>query len=211
MTDTARIALGVLDQCPVPAGSTAEEALATSLALASAAEGLGYRRYWVAEHHNTASLASASPEVVVAAAAARTTRIRVGAGGVLLSHYSPLKVAETFRLLHALHPGRIDLGVGRAAGTDPVAEGALQYRPGALGDEHFAEKVWDLLGFLDGDLDPDHPYAGVRAVPRGPGGPEVWLLGSSAQGASTAAYLGRPSALRTSSPPNSAPRSCAPT
>jgi luciferase family oxidoreductase group 1 len=146
----------------------------------------------VAEHHNTPSLSSASPEVVVAAAAARTTTIRVGAGGVLLSHYSPLKVAETFRLLHALHPGRVDLGVGRAAGTDPVTEAALQYRPGAMGDEHFAAKVVDLLGFLDGDLDPDHPYAGVRAVPEAPGGPEVWLLGSSAHGASTAAYLGLP-------------------
>lgn len=185
-------ALSVLDQCPVPAGSTAAEALAASLDLAAAAERLGYRRYWVAEHHNTPSLASASPEIVVAAVAARTSSIRVGSGGVLLPHYSPLKVAESFRLLHSLYPERIDLGVGRTPGTDPVAEAALQYRPGALGDEHFAEKVVDLLGFLDGDLGPAHPYAGVKAVPEGPGGPEVWILGSSSQGAACAAYLGLP-------------------
>lgn len=169
--------------------------MAASLDLAVAAEALGYARYWAAEHHNTASLASASPEVMVAAVAARTTSIRVGSGGVLLPHYSPLKVAETFRLLDALHPGRIDLGVGRAAGTDPAAEAALQYRPGALGDEHFAQKVVDLLGFLDGSLAPDHPYAGVRAVPVGEGGPEVFVLGSSSNGAACAAYLGLPFAF----------------
>jgi luciferase family oxidoreductase group 1 len=185
----------VLDQCPVPAGTTPAQALADSIALAGAVEQLGYRRYWVAEHHNTLSLASASPEVVVAAVAARTHAIRVGSGGVLLPHYSPLKVAETFRLLEALYPGRVDLGVGRAAGTDPVTEAALQYRPGALGDEHFAQKVEDLLGFLDGSLDPTHPYAGVRAVPAGTGGPDVWVLGSSSQGAACAAYLGLPFAF----------------
>ena len=161
------LVLSVLDQCPVPSGSTPPEAMAASVELAVAAEAMGYRRYWVAEHHNTPSLASASPEVVVAAVAARTTSIRVGSGGVLLSHYSPLKVAETFRLLDALYPGRIDLGVGRTPGTDPVTEAALQYRPGALGDEHFAQKLVDLLGFLDGNLDPDHPYASVRAKPAG--------------------------------------------
>ena len=188
-------ALSVLDQCPVPSGTTAAEALADCVALAVAAEQLGYRRYWVAEHHNTLSLASASPEIVVASVAARTTSIRVGSGGVLLPHYSPLKVAETFRLLDALYPGRVDLGVGRTAGTDPVTEAALQYRPGALGDDHFAQKVEDLVGFVDNSLDPSHPYAGVRAVPRGPGGPEVWILGSSSQGAACAAYLGLPFAF----------------
>ncbi len=185
----------MLDQVPVGAGSTAAEAVAASVELAVAAEALGYRRYWVAEHHNTPSLASASPEVVVAAVAARTTSIRVGSGGVLLSHYSPLKVAETFRLLDALFPGRIDLGLGRTAGTDPATEAALQYRPGALGDEHFAQKLVDLLGFLDGDLEAGHPYASVRAQPEGPGGPEVWVLGSSSNGAATAAYLGLPFAF----------------
>jgi len=190
-----RPALGVLDQCPVPAGTSPSEALADSVALAVAAEELGYRRYWVAEHHNTLSLASASPEIVVASAAARTTSIRVGSGGVLLPHYSPLKVAESFRLLDALYPGRVDLGLGRTPGTDPVTEAALQYRPGALGDEHFAQKVEDLVGFVDDSLDPSHPYAGVRAVPRGGGGLEIWILGSSSQGAACAAYLGLPFAF----------------
>jgi luciferase family oxidoreductase group 1 len=190
------LSLSVLDQCPVPAGSTPAQALADSLALAEAAERMGYRRYWAAEHHNTASLASVSPEILVAAVAGRTRSIRVGAGGVLLPHYSPLKVAENFRLLEALYPGRIDLGVGRAAGTDPVTEAALQYRPGALGDEHFGQKVVDLLGFLDGTLEPDHPYAGARAMPPGEtDGLEVWVLGSSSNGAGAAAYLGLPFAF----------------
>jgi luciferase family oxidoreductase group 1 len=190
------LALSVLDQCPVPSGSTAVQAVASSLSLAEAAERLGYRRYWAAEHHNTASLGSASPEVMVAAVAARTSTIRVGSGGVLLAHYSPLKVAENFRLLEALYPGRIDLGLGRAGGGDPAAEAALQYRPGALGDEHFGQKVVDLLRFLDGTVPRGHPYAGVRAVPvadgaGGPGaGPEIWILGSSTNGASAAAYVG---------------------
>jgi len=191
------VELSVLDQVPVPAGATAAEAVAASVKLAVAAEALGYRRYWVAEHHNTASLASASPEVMVAAMAARTSRIRVGSGGVLLPHYSPLKVAETFRLLDTLFPGRIDLGLGRTAGADAVTEAALQYRPGALGDEHFAQKMVDLLGFLDGNLEPGHPYASVRAQPEGPAGsgPEVWVLGSSSNGAAAAAYLGLPFAF----------------
>ena len=189
------LALSVLDQCPVPAGSSAVQAVKDSVDLAISVERLGYRRYWVAEHHNTTSLASASPEILVSAVAARTTAIRVGSGGVLLPHYSPLKVAETFRLLHALFPGRIDLGVGRAQGTDPVTEAALQYRPGALGDEYFAQKVVDLLGFLDGTLAPDHPYATVRAMPEAPAGPDVWILGSSSNGAGCAAYLGLPFAF----------------
>lgn len=189
------LSLSVLDQCPVPSGSTPSQALADSLALAQAVERLGYRRYWAAEHHNTASLASVSPEVLVAAVAAQTSTIRVGSGGVLLPHYSPLKVAENFRLLEALYPGRIDLGIGRAAGTDPVTEAALQYRPGALGDEHFGEKLIDLLGFLDGTLASDHPYAGAAAMPARSdctGGPVVWILGSSSNGAAAAAYLGLP-------------------
>lgn len=182
----------MLDQCPVPAGSSGTEAVAASLALAAAAERLGFHRYWVSEHHNTTSLASVSPEILVAAIAGATAAIRVGSAGVLLPHYSPLKVAENFRLLHALYPGRIDLGVGRTAGADPLTEAALQYRPGALGDEHFAQKVVDLLGFLDDDLEAGHPYEGVRAMPAGPGGPEVWILGSSSHGAACAAYLGLP-------------------
>lgn len=190
--------LGVLDQCPVPQGSSAADAVAATLELAVAVEAFGFGRYWLAEHHNTPTLAATSPEILMAAVAARTSTIRVGSGGVLLSHYSPLKVAETFRLLDALHPGRIELGVGRAAGADPAAEAALAYRADALGDDYFPERVLDLLGFLDGELEEGHPYTGVRAMPLGdspPVGPPVWVLGSSSKGAACAAYLGLPFAF----------------
>lgn len=186
------ISLGVLDQSPVPDGSTPAAALADTVALAQAAERLGYGRYWVAEHHNTESLAGTAPEVLTAHVAARTSSIRVGAGGVLLPHYSPLKVAEVFRVLHALFPGRIDLGIGRTAGADAVAEAALRHGPGALGDEHHPEQLNDLVGFLHGRLRRDHPFASVRAMPEGPGAPEIWVLGSSSYGASLAAGTGVP-------------------
>ena len=186
------LALSVLDQSPVPDGSTPAEALADTVALAGAAEALGYRRFWVAEHHNTRSLAAAAPEILIGAVAAATSTIRVGSGGVMLSHYSPLKVAETFRTLAALHPGRIDLGVGRTAGADPAAEAALQYVPGVAGDEHYVDKVADLVGFLHDRLDPGHPFESVRAMPDGVVAPEVWMLGSSSHGGAVAAYLGLP-------------------
>lgn len=184
--------LSVLDQVPIPSGTGAADALGSCVALARAVERLGYRRFWVAEHHNTASLASSAPEVVVAHVAARTSSIRVGAGGILLSHYSPLKVAEVFRTLHALHPGRIDLGVGRATGGDDLAGMALAHGPGALGDEHHPDQVADLVGFVHDRLGSDHPFAGVRAMPAGAGAPEVWVLGSSSYGAALAARLGLP-------------------
>ncbi|MDP9006622.1 MAG: LLM class flavin-dependent oxidoreductase, partial [Actinomycetota bacterium] len=187
--------LSVLDQVPIPAGSSAPEALAATVELAQAAERLGYRRYWVAEHHNTESLASSAPEVLVAHLAASTTSIRVGAGGILLSHYSPLKVAEVFRTLHALHPGRIDLGVGRAAGTDDAAAAALAHGPGALGDEHHPDQLATLVGFVHDRLAADHPFAEVRAMPTAAGTPEMWVLGSSSHGSSLAAGLGLPFAF----------------
>ena len=186
----SRIALSVLDQAPVPAGWTAASALRESVELARAAEAWGYRRYWVAEHHNTPSLAATAPEVVVAAVAAATSSLRVGSGGVLLPYYSPLKVAEVFRSLDALFPGRVDLGIGRAAGTDPAAEAALLASGGASGEERFAEHLAELLTLLDGDA-----AAEVRAMPEGPGGPEVWLLGSSSYSSACAAYLGLPLAF----------------
>jgi len=189
------IALSVLDQSPVPDGTTAAEALQQTLALARAAEALGYRRYWVAEHHGTRSLAAAAPEVMVGAVATTTSTIRVGSGGVLLSHYSPLKVAETFRTLSALHPGRIDLGVGRTPGADPVTEAALQYLPGVPGDERYVDKVVDLIGFLHDRLDPGHPFEGVRAMPDGVVVPRLWMLGSSSHSGAVAAYLGQPFAF----------------
>ncbi len=185
------LVLSVLDQSPVPDGSTPAEALRSSIALARAAEGMGYRRYWVAEHHGTGSLAATAPEVVIGAVAAATTTIRVGAGGVLLSHYSPLKVAEVFRTLSAFYPGRIDLGVGRTPGADPVTEAALQYLPGVPGDERYVDKVVDLVGFLHDRLDPGHPFEAVRAMPGGGVAPAVWMLGSSSHSGAVAAYLGQ--------------------
>ncbi|MGI9023640.1 MAG: MsnO8 family LLM class oxidoreductase, partial [Acidimicrobiales bacterium] len=195
---TSHVALSVLDQTPVPHGSTAADAVAQTLALARAADRLGYRRYWLAEHHDTISLAGTAPEVLVAAVAAATTSLRVGSGGVLLPYYSPLKVAEVFRMLHTLYPVRIDLCLGRAAGAGPAAEAALLASGGASGDGRFAEHLADLLGFLDGRLGDDHPYAGVRAMPtevRGTepdeaGGPAVWLLGSSSHSSAAAAAFG---------------------
>jgi luciferase family oxidoreductase group 1 len=178
----------VLDQSPVPAGSRPEDALANTIDLARAAERAGYGRYWLAEHHNTRGLAGPAPEVMVATVAAATERIRVGSGGVMLPHYSSLKVAEQFHVLEALHPGRIDLGVGRAPGGDPLSAAALRI-PTAEGDR-FPNQVQDLIGFLEDRLDPRHPFARVRATPEPGGTPPVWLLGSSDYSAAVAAVLG---------------------
>jgi luciferase family oxidoreductase group 1 len=180
----------VLDQSPVRSGGTAADAVHETLDLARAAERLGYHRYWLAEHHSTPGLAGASPEILIARVAALTSEIRVGSGGVMLTHYSPLKVAENFRMLEALYPGRIDLGIGRAPGSDPLTAQALRHGPGALGLEHFPAQVADLLAFLHDRLPPGHPFARVRAMPAGPTAPEVWLLGSSGDSAAYAATLG---------------------
>src|SRR4051812_1896296 len=180
--------LSVLDQSPVPAGSLPEEALANTIDLAQAVERFGYHRYWLAEHHNTRGLAGPAPEVMIAAVAAATERIRVGSGGVMLPHYSSLKVAEQFHVLEALHPGRIDLGVGRAPGGDPMSAAALRI-PTPEGDR-FPNQVQDLIGFLEDRLDPRHPFARVRAPPEPAGSPPVWLLGSSDYSAAVAAVLG---------------------
>jgi luciferase family oxidoreductase group 1 len=184
------IALSVLDQSPVPDGSNGAAALGDTVALALEVEGLGYRRYWLAEHHNTASLAGTAPEVLAAHVASRTSAIRVGAGGILLTHYRPLKVAETFRVLHGLFPGRIDLGLGRADGADARAVAALQPEAATAGEDEYADRVADLVGFLEGTTADDHRFAGVRAMPAGAGAPEVWVLGSSSYGATLAARLG---------------------
>jgi len=182
--------LGVLDQSPVPSGSTGADALRSTVALARDAEAMGYSRYWLAEHHSATGLAGTAPEVLTARVASATSVIRVGAGGVMLSHYSPFKVAEVFRVLHALFPGRIDLGVGRAAGADTVATAALQPGPEAFGDDYFPRQVVDLVAHLAGGLEPDHPHAGARAMPEAPDGPDVWLLGSSPHSGGLAGALG---------------------
>jgi luciferase family oxidoreductase group 1 len=182
--------VGVLDQSPIRAGGTAAEAVAETLELAQACERWGYHRYWLAEHHASRGLAGSTPEILVGQVAARTSRIRVGSGGVMLSHYSALKVAENFRMLETLYPGRIDLGIGRAPGSDPRTARALAHGPGALGVEHFPSQISDLLGFLRGDLPQGHPFRGIRAMPDGPSMPELWLLGSSDEGAALAARFG---------------------
>lgn len=182
--------LSVLDQSPVRSGGTPAQAIQETLALAEAAERLGYHRYWLAEHHSTAGLAGSSPEILVGQVAARTSGIRVGSGGVMLTHYSALKVAETFRVLETLYPGRIDLGIGRAPGSDAATARALR-PPGAYGElDEFPRQVADVLAFLHDRLPPGHPHAGVRAMPVGPTAPEVWLLGSSDVSAAIAAHFG---------------------
>ena len=182
--------LSVLDQSPVRSGGTPADAIHETLDLARAADRLGYHRYWLAEHHSTAGLAGSSPEVLIGRVAALTSRIRVGSGGVMLTHYSPLKVAESFRVLETLFPGRIDLGIGRAPGSDPLTARALSHGPGALGLEHFPNQIADLIAFLGDGLPAGHPFAGVRAMPTGPTAPDVWLLGSSGDSAAYAAHFG---------------------
>ena len=183
------IALSVLDQSPIGSGRTARDAFAETLELAQLAERLGYRRYWLAEHHNTGALAGSAPEVLISRVASVTSRIRVGSGGVMLSHYSPLKVAETFRVLETLFPGRIDLGLGRAPGSDGRTAFALAQ--GEVRDvARFPEQLRELTAFLHDALPEGHPYHGVRAMPEAPGVPEIWLLGSSGQSAAYAAAMG---------------------
>ncbi|MDQ6783901.1 MAG: LLM class flavin-dependent oxidoreductase [Actinomycetota bacterium] len=185
-------ALSVLDQSLIPSGSTAAEALRGTVALARESERLGYRRFWLAEHHNSGSVAGTAPEVLSSYVASRTSSIRVGSGGILMSHYSPLKVAEVFRTLEALFPGRIDLALGRTPGADPLASEALHDGPGAFVDEDYPGRVADVIDFLHDTLSPDHRFAGVRAMPDGPSAPEAWVLGSSSYGSALAARMGLP-------------------
>jgi luciferase family oxidoreductase group 1 len=187
--------IGVLDQSPVAEGSDGPRALRNSIDLARLADGLGYSRYWVAEHHGGPMLAGASPEVLIGPIAAATRRLRVGSGGVMLPHYSPLKVAESFSLLAGLYPGRIDLGLGRAAGTDPTTAYALQRDRREAAPDDFPQQLAELLAYLDDALPPDHPFARLAALPGLPESPEPWLLGSSPQSALWAAELGLPYAF----------------
>ncbi len=188
--------LSVLDQSPISEGSTGAQALRNTLDLARLTDRLGYHRYWVAEHHGGPMLASASPEALIGPIAAATHAIRVGSGGVMLPHYSPLKVAETFTILAGLYPGRIDLGIGRAAGTDPLTTYALQRDRRQAAPDDFPQQLAELLGYLEDSLPADHPFA--RLAPVLPGRPElpsVWLLGSSPQSAIWAGELGVPYAF----------------
>jgi luciferase family oxidoreductase group 1 len=186
----AGLRLSVLDQSPIRSGGTASDAIQETLELAQICERLGYHRYWLAEHHSSPGLAGTTPEVLIGQVAARTARIRVGSGGVMLQHYSALKVAENFRMLETLFPGRIDLGIGRAPGSDQRTSRALKHGSGAPGLDGFPDQIADVLGFLHDALPADHPFAGVRAMPAGPTVPEVWLLGSSDASAALAAHYG---------------------
>ncbi|MDQ6777138.1 MAG: LLM class flavin-dependent oxidoreductase, partial [Actinomycetota bacterium] len=188
--------ISVLDQSPIPEGLGGADALRNSIDLARLADELGYHRYWAAEHHGTPGLASASPEALIGPIAAATATIRVGSGGVMLPHYSPLKVAETFTALAGLFPGRIDLGFGRAPGTDPMTTFALQRDRRDAAPDDFPEQMAELLGYLNGNLPTDHPFARLAAtLPGLPERPEPWLLGSSPQSGIWAAELGLPYAF----------------
>jgi luciferase family oxidoreductase group 1 len=189
------IPYSVLDQSPISDNFTGALAVRNSVDLAKAAEAFGYTRYWVAEHHGTPALACASPEALIGPIAVQTSRIRVGSGGVMLPHYSPLKVAETFSMLAAHAPGRIDLGLGRAAGTDPVTTFALQRDRRQAAPDDFPAQLVELLGYLDDDLPADHPFARLAELPGKPELPEPWLLGSSPQSAVWAGELGLPYAF----------------
>jgi len=181
--------LGVLDQVYVGEGRTATEGLQESTRLAQATEALGYSRFWVSEHHGMRALAFSSPEVLIAHLAAATSRIRVGSGGIMLPHYSAYKVAENFRLLEALHPGRIDLGLGRAPGGMPLATRALQ-QDKYVDVNKYPQQVLDIMGYFYGALPGGHPFEKLLAAPDIPTAPEIWLLGSSGESASIAASLG---------------------
>jgi luciferase family oxidoreductase group 1 len=184
--------LSVLDQSTIVAGRSPDVSIRESIALAQHCEALGYDRYWCAEHHNSDSQAGTAPEILIAAIAATTQRIRVGSAGVMLPHYSALKVAEQFRVLDAIAPGRIDLGLGRAPGSDGRTAYALNPRAETAADQ-FPADVRDLLAWLSGEkLIEGHPFRDIRAQPGGPTTPEVWILGSSDYGAQVAAYFGLP-------------------
>jgi luciferase family oxidoreductase group 1 len=184
--------LSVLDQSPVPEGVTAAQALENSIALAKRVDALGYRRYWMSEHHAMDTLACTAPEIMLARIGAETERIRIGSGGIMLPHYTALKVAEVFRTLHALYPGRIDLGIGRAPGGGPIDALALRRSRKTPMEDDFPEQVAELLSFLEGGFSVDHPFSRVRVMPSMPDGPEVWMLGSSMWSSAAAIEFGLP-------------------
>jgi len=183
------VTLGVLDQVYVNEGETASEGLQHATRLIQAVEALGYSRFWVSEHHSMRALAFSSPEVLIAHLAAHSSTIRVGSGGVMLPHYSAYKVAENFRLLEALHPGRIDLGLGRAPGGMPLATRALQ-QDKYVDVAQYPQQVLDLIGYLHEAMPQGHPFERLLASPSIPTAPEIWLLGSSGESARIAALLG---------------------
>ncbi len=202
--------LSVLDQSPISEGSTGSQALANTLDLARAADALGYHRYWLAEHHGGTMLAGPAPEALIGPVAATTSRMRVGSGGVMLPHYSPFKVAETFSVLAALFPGRIDLGLGRAAGTDALTTHALQRDRRLAGPDDFPDQLAELIAYLRGAMRAEHRFHRLQtALPGGNERPTPWLLGSSPQSAIWANQLDLPYAFADFINPNGAANSLA--
>lgn len=186
--------LSVLDQSTASKGRTEDVAIRETLALARHCDALGYNRYWVSEHHNTGNIVGTAPEILMAAIGATTKHIRIGSAGVMLPHYSSLKVAEQFRVLEAIAPGRIDLGLGRAPGSDQRTAFALN--PNTSNAEDFPQQVYELQAWVSGaPLDPRHPFHMIKAHPIGPSSPELWILGSSDYGAQLAAHFGLPYAF----------------
>jgi luciferase family oxidoreductase group 1 len=186
-----KIPLSVLDLSPVGTGTAPSAAVRESVELAVAADALGYTRYWFAEHHNMASISASAPEVLITHAAARTTRIRIGAGGIMIPNHTPLRVVEIFRTLEALYPGRIDLGLGRASGTDPVTAAALR----RSGDTDVDSQLAELIAFEDARFPERHPFAKIVPMPSDVHVGEIWMLGSTLAGATIAAELGVPYAF----------------
>ncbi len=182
--------LSVLDVSPVSAGSNSSRALRNTLDLARLVDGLGYRRYWLAEHHNLGMIASSAPEVMIGHVASATENMRVGAGGIMLPNHAPLRVVETFRVLEALHPGRIDLGIGRAPGTDPVTASALRRSQAAVGGDEFPQQFAELLAYAGDKFPEGHPFRSVVAMPDDVELPPIWLLGSSGYSARAAGEMG---------------------
>lgn len=187
--------LSVLDQSPVPEGSTAATALQQSISLAKCVDALGYRRFWMSEHHAMGTLACSAPEIMLARIGAETRQIRIGSGGIMLPHYAAFKVAEEFRMLHALYGDRIDLGVGRAPGGGPVESLALRRERRIQPVDDFADQLSELLAFLGHTFPAQHPFERIQVQPEMPGGPDVWLLGSSLWSSQAAAEFGLPYAF----------------
>ncbi len=181
MSKHKKLRLTVVEQSPLRKGGSGADALSETIELARATEALGYERFWVAEHHNIRSIASTSPEILIGQIGAATTRIRIGSGGVMLPHYSAFKVAENFRMLETLFPGRIDLGLGRAPGGDQRTAAAMAYPAAPIDVRAYPEQVDDLIGFLGDRLPDEHPFKSLSPGPRTEGMPEIWLLGSGVE------------------------------
>ncbi len=192
---SSQLRLSVLDQSPVPSGSTPAQALENSISLARNVDTLGFHRFWMSEHHAMDTLACVAPELMLARIGAETKRIRLGSGGIMLPHYTPLKVAETFSTLEALYPGRIDLGIGRAPGGGPIESAALRRTRTGPQQDDFPDQLSELIAFLHHGFPANHPFSRIKLSPATPSAPAIWLLGSSLWSSAAAAEYGLPYAF----------------